>query len=415
MSFKNNTILSKILNSKFMARSRIIFVGLIISQIITFATSFVITGYFTPEDLGLLGTLGALISIVAGTLSFRLEIAVIQAKEENAAEVFIRSTLLGGLACTLFSLVCYILPWEFAQRITDFFVLFVLWCWGYCFFFNSKQLPFKFNHLNIVSWGAIYRSAFTFVFQLVGGIFYPTFGWLLIGRISGDYVGGVAHCWKYFRSFQFNKLRSGWLDFIKSHSDFLIFIAPHHLCIALSNNIIIFFLGRNYGFAVVGFFALAQRLIQAPLEIIGSTMFNVTIQRFGELQDNIKELRRFYAKVVFLSLVVSILIGVVIWFSIDFFIPLLGSKWAPVAPLVKNLLPYFMTTIFVTPTTNFLRFINKSRLQLFIEIIEVVTKISFLTLLTFRASTDMVLFYGLLAFGIGILKTFLVFRLIPNK
>lgn len=397
-----------------MLRSRIVFLGVIISQVITFGTSFVITGYFNPEDLGLLGTLGALISIVAGTLSFRLDVAVIQAKEEDAVDVFVKSTIMGGLACTIFALMCFLLPWDFAKKISDFFILFTLWCWGYCFFFNSKQLPFKFNQLKDVSFGAIWRSSFTLVFQLVGGIINPTFIWLLTGRISGDFIGGIVQCWKYLKHFKTDQLKIGWKKFFKRHTDFFMYMTPHHLCIALSNNIIIFFLERGHGLAVVGFFALAQRLIQAPLELIGSTMFNVTIQRFGELQHDLKELRHFYTKVIFFSFAISLVIGVGIWGTIDLFVPLLGPKWASVAPMVKNLTPYFMSTIFVTPTTNFLRFVGKARLQLILEVIEVSIKIGFLWLLSFENSNEMVLGYSLLAFSLGIFKTLLVFRLIPK-
>lgn len=390
------------------------FMGVVISQLITFATSFVITGYYNPEDLGLLGTIGALISIVAGTLCFRLDVAVIQAKEEDTNDVFLRSTILGMLACTAFSIICLFLPWDFAKKISEFFIPFVLWCWGYCFFFNSKQLPFKFNHLKNVSHGVIWKSAFTFVFQMLGGMLRPSFGMLLAGRVSGDYVGAIAHCRRYFKDFDFKRLKTGWNKFLSSHTDFLFYMTPHHLCLALSNNVVIFFLERGYGLAVVGFFALAQRLIQAPVELIGSTLFNVTIQRFGELQHDIKELRRFYTKVIFFSFAVSVVIGVGIWGTIDFFIPILGAKWAPAAPMVKNLIPFFMSTIFVTPTTNFLRFVNKARLQLIVEVIEVTIKIGFLSLVAFSASSDMILGYSLLAFGLGILKTGLVFRLIPD-
>lgn len=398
-----------------MQRSRIVFLGVLISQLITFATSFVITGFYTPEDLGLLGTIGALISIVAGTLSFRLDVAVIQAKESDAVDVFLKSTLLGMLACTIFSCICFFLPWDFAKKISGYFIPFVLWCWGYCFFFNSKQLPFKFNHLNGASYGVIWRSAFTFGFQLVGGIFKPSFGMLLSGRITGDYIGAIAHCWRYFKEFDFKRLKTGWNKFVSAHSDFLFYMTPHHLCLALSNNIIIFFIERGYGLAVVGFFALAQRLIQAPLEIIGSTLFNVTIQRFGELQNDLQELRRFYSKVIFFSFAISAVIGAGIWISIDLLIPILGDKWSPAAPMVKNLVPYFMTTLFVTPTTYFLRFVNKARLQLIVEVIELTVKIGFLSIVTFGKSDDLILGYSLLALGLGVLKTGFVFRLISQR
>ncbi|MFP5491602.1 MAG: oligosaccharide flippase family protein [Bacteriovoracia bacterium] len=404
--------IEKVFQSKLINRSKVVFVGTMMSQLITFVTSFVITAYFTPEDLGLLGTLTALISIIAGTLSFRLDLAIIQADKDESATVFLQSTILSGLACTLFCLACFFLPWSFAQKITSFFFPFVVWCWGYNFFFNSKQLPFRYDELRISSAAVIYKSLFVLIFQLLGGWINPTFSWLISGRIIGDFVGGFVHIKSYFRSINLRNATSGWLKFLKKHSDNILYVTPHHLCLALSNNIIIFFLERSYGLATVGFFALGQRLIQAPLEMVGSTLFNVTIQRFSELKDHPSDLRHFYLKIVVFSLFISSAIGIIIWGTIDFFIPVLGEKWLGAAPMVKNLIPYFMSILFVTPTTNFLRFINRSRLQLNLELFELAIKLSFLFLIRFSSSESMVLNYSLLAFGLSFLKTTIVFRLI---
>lgn len=407
--------ISGVLNSTFLKRTKIVLYGIIISQVIAFATSFVITSYFRPEDLGILGTLSALISIIAGTLSFRLEIAVIQSSEADSVDVFFKSTCLSILISTIFCLLCFYLPWDFARKITDHFFTFLFWCWGYFLFFNSKQLTFKFNQLKDASLGLIWRNAFTFVFQLLSGLLNPSASLLLVGRVAGDYVGAFSHLWKYFKEFKFRKFISGWKKFILSHKDFLLYMTPHHLCIALSNNIIIFYLDNSYGLAIVGFFSLAQRLIQAPLEMIGSTMFNVTIQRYGELKHNINQLQSFYVKVVFFSFMVATFLGATIFFSIDHIIPLLGSKWLPASDMVKSLVPYFMSTLFITPTTNLLRFIDKSRLQLIIEIVELAIKIGFLGLPIFANSNEMVLSYGLITFLLSILKTMFVFKLIHKK
>lgn len=402
--------IQKIMKSKFMSRSKVVLIGTVIAQAITFGTSFVITAFYTPEDLGLLGTLTALISIVAGSLCFRLEVAVIQAKDEDAIDVFTKATILGGIACTIFSLVCFLLPFEFASKITMNLIPFVAWCWGYCFFFNSKQLPFKFNNLEYASYGNIWRSAFTFVFQLIAGLIKPSFGSLVVGRISSDYVGGVVHCWKYLKGFSLQRAKSHWMDFIRRHSDFLIYMAPQHLCFALSNNIIIFYIERGYGLMIVGFFALAQRLIMAPIEVIGSTIANVTMQRFGELRDNKDHLKTFYWRVIIFSLTISIVTGAGIWVSADYVIPLLGSKWAGATSMVKSLVPFFISYQFNMPTTNFLRFVNKTRLQLILEIIELTIKVALLSFVSWEDSNTMIQGYGIASLGFSFLRTVIVFK-----
>jgi O-antigen/teichoic acid export membrane protein len=267
----------------------------------------------------------------------------------------------------------------------------------------------------MASLGAIWRSIFTFIFQLIGGIIRPDFMVLLAGRISGDYVGTFVHLKKYISSFRIKHIKSNWLNFIKRHSDFILYMTPHHLCLALSNNLLIFFLEKWHGLTIVGFYALAQRLIMAPIEIIGSTIANVAMQRFGELKENKDELKAFYLKVILFSLVISSVSGFAIWLTTDYFIPLLGPKWADATFMVKALVPFFISYLFSMPTTYFLRFINKAKLQLSLEIIELVIKILVLSLVKWESANSMVVAYGVASCLFSFTKTGIVYLLISKK
>jgi O-antigen/teichoic acid export membrane protein len=403
--------IKRILNSTFMSRSRIIFVGTLISQIITFATSFVITGFFNPEDLGLLGTLTALISIISGTFSFRLELAILNSDQKNAPTVFWQSSLLSMTCTTIFCTLCLVLPWDFARKISGQFLPFLLWSWAYILFFNSRQLPFKFNQLKEVSNGSIIKSAFTFFYQLAGGILNPSFGWLLSGRIAGDYVGALVHTKNYFKLIDLKSASNGWGKFVRKHKDHFFYMAPHYLCIALSTHMIILFLDRGYGLVIVGFFSLGQRLIQAPVEIIGSTLFNVANQRFSELKAHKNELKSFFTKVVIFSLTISLIIGAIIFFTIDYFLPFLGPKWSGASSMTKALIPLFMTTLITTPSSNFLRFIDRTKFQLGIEILDLSLKMGLLLFFKFDVAENLVLSYSLLSFSLSLIKVGIIYYL----
>ena len=415
MTAMSKRTINNILNSKFMKRSKVVLFGSVVSQLITFVTSFVITAYFTPVDLGMLGTLTALVSVIAGTLSFRFELAIISEEQEKAPTLFLQTSIFSCFFTLIFCLFCLVLPWDFAKKISEYFVPFLLWTWGYLIFFNSRQLPFRFDHMSAASMGSIARNLFTLVFQLVGGILNPSFSWLLTGRISGDYVGAAVHLKKYIKLMSLKDAVSGWGPFIRRFKDYFLYMTPHHFCLALSSNVIVFFIERGYGLAAVGFYALAQRLIQAPIEVLSASLFNVTVQRFSELKNDIQELKTFYIKVVFFSLTISIVIGIGIWGTIDYFIPLLGSKWSQSSETVKSLIPSFMSFLFFTPTLNFLRFINKAKLQLSVEILELILKVVFLSTMNFDTADGLILNFGILTFGMSILKTIYFFRLIPKK
>ena len=102
----------KMISSRFIGRSRTIVLGTFVSQLIAFLTSFVITRYYSPEDIGLLGILSALISIISGTLLFRLDLAIVLAKDEEVLNTFSMSFLISSISSIAFCLCCYFLPFE---------------------------------------------------------------------------------------------------------------------------------------------------------------------------------------------------------------------------------------------------------------------------------------------------------------
>jgi O-antigen/teichoic acid export membrane protein len=408
-------VVNSALNSKFIKRSKTIFLGTVSAQAIAFVTSFIITYYFQPEDLGLLGTLTAIVSIISGTLSFRSELAVINSSRKDSPNIFFQFSIFSAFSSTLFCISCFFLPWDFAKKVTSYFTPLLLWTWAYFLFFNSKQLPFQFNELKTSVWGSISRNTFTLFYQLLGGIINPSFTWLLSGRILGDYVGAIVQLRKYWKLIDFKKSTSNWISFFKSHSEHFIYMTPHHLCISLSSNIVIIFIEQNFGLISAGFFALAQRLIQAPLEMIGSILYNLTFQRFSELKKSPKDLRSFYTKILLLSFFLMVLTGSLIYSTADFLIPLLGSKWKGTSDMVKNLIPLFMTTLLATPTIYFFRIIGKSNIQLGLEIFELVFKIFLLVSVKFNTPLEMVLYLGLLTFGLSIGKSMLAYFFISQK
>ena len=404
----------RILGTKFIKRSKTIFLGTLISQLITFSTSFIITSYYAPEDLGLIGTLTALISIVAGTFIFRLDLAIIQAPENKAFETFLKATLLSCGTTLIFCLICLILPWDWSHKISDHFIPFLLWTWGYFLFFNSKQLPFRFDKLEDASKASIWRSIYAFATQLLGGITIPSFNMLLTSRISSDYFGSIFHLRRFIKEFKFSHLKGPWLNFIKHHSEFFIYMTPQHLCSSVSQNIIILFIERRFGLFEAGIFALSQRLIQSPLEMIGGTLVNVSVQRYSELRHNSKDLNLFFIKLVLLALGLACLMGVSIYLSIDFLVPLLGEKWSSSATTIKYLIPYFMSLILLIPAANILRMTKQSHIQLVIEVVEVLLKILLLTAFSFESVEKMILSYGLLSLGLSFIKTILIFQVIKK-
>jgi lipopolysaccharide exporter len=407
--------LKKNLNSIFFQRSKIIFSGSLISQLVTFLTSFIITSYYLPSDLGLLGSLTALISIIAGTLSFRFEMAILKSSEEDSFDSFLKSVVIGGLACTLFCLLNLFLPWEFSKNISDNLGLFILWCWGYCFFFNSRQLPLKFNQLKFLALGNIYKSVSLFLLQLLMGLINPTFFNLLFARVASDYAGGFTHSFNFFHLFNLQKFKTNWVEFFRKNRYLILYTTPHHLLLSVSNNILILFLEPQFGLEIAGYFALASRLVMAPLEMLTTTVASVALQRFKELETFPSDLKSFYLKITFFSLLSTIFLSIIIFFSSDFFVSFLGEKWTSTSSIIKSLCPFLMSYLISVPTIHLLRFLERSRTQLLLELVEVILKLSFLVFYKTSSAEEVILIYGILCLSLSLIKVPILIKIISRN
>lgn len=406
--------LKSLLSSQFIKRSKTVLIGTVIGQAITFLSSLIITNYYAPQDLGMLGILTALISVIAGTLMFRLDVLIIQVADADAVKTFIRSTMISMGAALIFCCLCFFLPWEFARHISGHFIFFLLWTWGYFIFFNSKQLNFKFLQLNDNNAGTISRSVFLFGFYWLSGLFHPTFNMLLGGRVLSDYAGSVFHLRKYGNElFKPQNFRFNLPEFLNKHKDYFLFMTPHHLLVALSNNIFIFFLEMKFSLYDVGLFALAQRLIQAPIEMVGNTMAQVALKRFHEHKSSLSNLRKFLIKILAFSLAIGAACGLVMFLTVDFFFSFLKPEWQAASDTVKSLIPYFMGLILIMPLNNYLRVVNRARLQLFIELVEVSLKVTFLVLLVTRTSNELILAFSWFTLGLALVKGLLLIRTRP--
>jgi hypothetical protein len=317
--------------------------------------------------------------------------------------------------CTLLAVfLLALLPLDLSNKIKDHFFLFLFWCWGYVLFFNSRQVPFKQNNLKAVNFGAIFRSLSLFLIQLMGGFLKPSFMWLSTGRVLGDYVGAFFHLKRNLVPISMGKELKKIPIFLSEHKEHFLFLTPHYLCLALSTHMIILFTEVTYGLKTVGFLSLAQRLIQTPLELITSSLFNVTNQRFGELQKDFDGLRLFFLKIVFLSSGLSLFIGFSAYFLIDYLVPILGPQWSNAAGMAKYALPLFLSGLISNPASNFLKFIHQARLILGLEVLELSLKLSLLFSIKFDDPRDLLLIYGFLSISISLIKAVFVYKFAPR-
>ncbi len=262
--------------------------GVIIGQAVCVASAPILTRLYRPEDLGELAVFVAAISLVSIMGAFRYEVAIPLPKEdEHARNVLALSVLAVFVTTTLFALVA----WLFGQQFVDLTGIESLrssiWLLPPGVFVAGL---FSVSSMWLVRQRRYTQLATSSVLQALGqagcqiaiGLgSVGAFG-LLVGDVFGRAVGAgtlMRHCWSAFRTatprgvlqamvrYRRFPVVSSWAALINTAS---IHIPP--LCLA-----------SIYGLQVVGWMALAQRILGMPTTLVSGSVAKVYLSECARL------------------------------------------------------------------------------------------------------------------------------------
>jgi lipopolysaccharide exporter len=313
--------------------------GTAIAQIITVALSPVLTRLFSPETFGALGVYLSLVSIVGAVVTMRYDQAIMLPKaNDEAVALFWGALMAAGLVGGISFLAVII----FSRHLLAMLQVPGLAGWIYLLPL-SISLSGVYTTLN--SWSTrqkkfgrasisqIVRSASAVIVQLCSGILKTGPGGLVGGVVSGDLLAALALGRQVKRddglilkqSLHWEKIRQT----AKQYRDFPLFSAPQNLLNAISQNIPLLLLAKFFGPASAGFYVLAVRVIQLPMNLLLTSLRQVLFQKASELYNQGGDTYALFKKTTFsLLALVAIPALIVILFGPAIFTFALGGKWA---------------------------------------------------------------------------------------
>ena len=366
----------KLKKSEFNKNILTLMTGTTIAQAIPISITPILTRIYTPEDFGVFSLFIALSSIIAVISNGRYELAImLPKKEENAVNVLFFGFLLTSFVSILLLIIIILFHNKIIllldKKSLDIWLYFVpisvflLGCFNLLNYYNSRKKQYK-----ILAKANILRSSTLAVGQLGFSFFIQGGGALIIGQVLAQIVTNftlLSLNIKQLSIISIKKIKI--IALAKRYKDFPKFSLLAILAYTLSQHLTDILISSFYGIAVLGYYALIQRVLTMPALLIGASIGQVFYQT--AVEEKIKtgtamnSLYTTLKKLIFIAFPTFL----VLYFIIeDIFAIVFGEHWRVAGEYAKILVPFYFIRFIVSPLSLMNQVNMKNKLSMWWQI-----------------------------------------------
>ena len=337
--------------------------GTTLAQGITLLISPILSRLFTPHDFGVFGTFLSIVSAIALIASLRYEIAIVLPKKEDVAINLLALAALLTLIISTLSFIGVLLfkyfypGYEFLDQDLKFLLYFIpvlILFIGFYQILNNYANRLK-KYRSIVNYRVSNSLVSSSVNIAMGGMKFGSIG-LLVGAILGNGISVVIFFKEMYKDL---KEQAGFISKGKmkeiaiSYKEFPLVNSFQSISDMLQINGIIYFIIYFFNSFIVGSFSYALRILQAPMNLVGSAMAQIFYQQASELKNNGENLKDIVKK----TMIKSALTGLPIFLAIIFFGPQLfafvfGETWREAGVYARILSPMLFFDFIRSPVSQ---------------------------------------------------------------
>ncbi|MCA9422353.1 MAG: oligosaccharide flippase family protein [Nitrospira sp.] len=365
------------------ASAALLVTGTSAAQLIAFIALPILSRIYSPADFGLFSVYAALLSIATVMACFRYEFAIFLPKTNRAAfHVFVLAGGTSFVSSSLFAIVIYIFRDWLTVKYDLSNAQYILWLLPPSLFFTGLIAAVtSWNTRNssypLLTVSKLAQSIPKTALQLLLG--YAAWGSLglvvgeLLGKISGLFVQwrgesaltdasirrvSMRRIMKMAAIYKRFPLISSWSSIINQ----LGVVAPA------------VFLAAHYGPDAAGFYAMTDRILAVPMDLIGRSVQSVYL---GEASKNLRKsperLRPLFFKFALRMFLLGLIPVLVIMFFGDWaFVALLGDDWRQAGEFAQVLCISFLFRFAFSPLSQTLSLIERQDLQLIWDVARLV-------------------------------------------
>jgi O-antigen/teichoic acid export membrane protein len=400
-----------IFSSGFARNIAILAGGTAVGQILSVLASPLLTRIYSPDDFGILSVYASLLGIVSVAAGLRYELAIpLPQEEQEAAQLLLVSLFCVILTSTFTLIFVFLFGNSFAQLVRLPTLAPYLWLLPLSILLAGNYQAFSYwsiRHKSFkqLSQTRIYQSLGAIVTQLSLGILGLHPSGLILGQIVGQTTGMTTLAKPFLARYSFfNWPFSSLRGIAIRYRNFPLYSASS----AFLNNsglyLPAFLLASLYGSQVAGWFALGDRIIKTPLNLIGQSTSQVYLAEIANLaRDNPKKLLHLYrlvSKRLFLfGVLLLIPLGIIApWlFSIVF-----GEAWYQAGFYVRIMTTLYLGQFVVNPLSQTLNVLEKQATLALLDGLRVVLVIAAIAIPQYLGNTEVlaILLYTIVMTGV---------------
>jgi len=362
-----------------------------------------LTRIYSPNDFSVLATYASILAIFSGIACLRFEVAIPQPDSDDEALSLLRLSLIAPFLLSLvaFIVIFFMQTGTFAGRklpVIDGYawllpigILVVGWYAAISYWF------LRLKRYADVSINKVWQSISSVLVQLGVGLFLiGPFG-LILGHLASGGAGVIGLIIKLRRSairvfapISGQRLR----DTFYKYRDFPRYSVPESLANNLNIQLPIILIAAWSVGPEVGFLALASRVIQAPVALIGGALSQVYSSRASE-EHRAGELAEFTAKI--LEGLIRTGVGPLIFIGLissKIFPIVFGAEWSRAGDIVFWMTPWIVMQFLASPISLALHITSRQKVALIIQLIGLMVRVGAVLIAAYFSKQNLVNAYA---------------------
>jgi O-antigen/teichoic acid export membrane protein len=345
--------------------------GSLLAQLIPILVSPILTRIYTAESFGMFGQMTAYLSIATIIATGKYENAFFYPEAKSKAREILYSVISFSILTSVFLSAAFfiILKKQFSYiELTCLSVTLIFTCISSSILTNYFLLDRRIKHINLFKQ---HRAILIAILSISLGALSLNKG-LIISYAVGVLLSTVYCLYEIkeeaisiFKEFKIKNVKEFLLDFIDNPK----YQLPINLLFNISMQGPLLVLGMKYDSMFLGYYTLANRLVQSPANLITNSIGDIFKLKLMEISSDKDKLLSFYRKKLIMLFSVGVIPFITSLFIVDPLIELLfGRSWEVTSEIIKFLLILFFFKYLSSPFSVIFIICKKQKANLYWQI-----------------------------------------------
>lgn len=377
------SVLKRINNSRFIRSSATLMSGSLVAQLITVISAIVLARIYTPDQMGVYTLVLTAESLFGGIMCLRYEVAIVTEKNEEKVFPIVKLCTIIVLALSF----CFSIGYGWVNFVNNpelsqysyliVFILIMLLSHGIINIleaYNNRRQEYKLMTSTYVLRTSVQNGGAILLGLLKCGI---------AGLVGAHTIGSLSGVKRQAKSIvkEKDKIISSTTNDVKNaafqNKNLPLYSSPAVFANRYSYSSISLFINQLFGAAALGFYSISYKALGLPLTVLSNNISKVFFKDATKEYHNNGNFKNTFNRTVVLLIIMSIPLGLVIYFAAPIFIKLLlGEKWLIAVGYIRILLPMFLIRLIVNTIAYGLQIVNKQKFELLFQILLVIASIS---------------------------------------